>query len=139
MKYLILLFASIFIIGCSDTIVSPVKSITPPKPNTPQHIVFEIVKYYTCNDSICPPDESLILIDTVLNSNINTVNISTGDSTIIFNGTLFHLQNFTLWNTIASDSYVTINGSTYILNGFIYTEINLDCNESYPIKYGTNY
>jgi len=138
MKYLPFIFLILYI-GCSDNPVNPINPIQD-KPSTPQRIVFEIIQYYTCNDTICPPDKRLILIDTVVFTGfVGTSNIITGDSIIVFEGKRFYSDCFILWNTIASNSYVTVNGSTYNLNGFIYTEINLDCNESYPIEYGSNY
>jgi len=137
MKYLPFIFLILYI-GCSENPVNPI--IITNKPSAPQHIIFEVVQYYTCNDTICPPEESLILIDTTVFSGFTGIaNIVTKDSIVYFNNTKFHLDGFVLWNTIASNSYVTINGTTYNLNGFIYTEINLDCNESYPIEYGSNY
>ena len=133
---ILFLFFTILLIGCSDNLVNnPIDETD--KVSAPQRIAFEVTQYYTCNDTICPPEKSLIRINTIVQpQSVNMVNILTGDSIITFEEIKFHSESFVLWNTLTRIGYVTINGITYNLNGFGYTYVNLNCNKSYHIEYG---
>ena len=129
MKYLIFVLF-VFLIGCSENPVSPVTDNI----NHPRKITIDLIQYYQCQDSICPPELDLVHIDTTVTS--SQYIFSTLDSVIVFGGHKYYCNNFILWYTVES-AYVILKNQ-YNLNHWGYFSVPLLCNTKYTLIYGNH-
>lgn len=121
------------LVGCSE---NPVNNsvIQTDKPNTPQRLIVDVVQYYLCIDTVCPPEIILTRIDTTAFVGFDEKRtFMTRDSIITFGTKKYYKDTFIMW--FMGYGTVIINNQTFTIREWGYEYIPLYCNRKYTIHF----